>query len=261
MRQSRKLWTVLCICLLMTVMLGGCAKKRPVTTTTLPSTSTSESVDSTTGTSSADGSGESITSPVTGTQLRTALMDAARAKLNTTSQFVVYQIYVQGDYAIGDLETSPGGKRQFVAFKGPEWQALWVAPYGSGGATAASVKTAVPGISSALVAKIDWAYKKPLSDDAMAASLSAEAKKWAKTLMEGLGEPYNIAMVRVAKDSTGAWWGRVVVQPSSDASASYEPIDFWCRYSGGTWTGSAQDPEPPAPGTFFPADVAGSLGF
>lgn len=262
MRQSHKLWAVLCICLLATaVFSAGCAKKKPTTTTTLESLEPSGTEAPSEQPSSGAGSGEPITSPIAGTQARTALMDAARAKLGTTSQFVVYQLYVQGDFAIADLETQTGGKRQFVAFTGPEWKAVWTAPFGSETASAASVKTAVPGISAALLAKLDWKYKKPVSSAAMEAGLSTQAKKWAKTLMEGLGEPYNVVMVKVAQDKTGAWWGRAVVQPSSNATSSFEPIDFWCRYNGSEWVGKAQDPEPPPPSTYFPADVAGALGF
>jgi len=261
MRQSHKLWAAAGACLLAALLSVGCAKKTPVTTTTLPSQSASETGGPASGEPTTNESAEPITSPISGTQMRTALMDAARAKLGTSAQFVVYQLFVQGDYAIGDLETSPGGKRQFVAFKGPEWQALWVAPFGTATASTVNAKAAIPELSDALLAKIDWSYKKPVSDAAMAASLSTEAKAWSKKLMEGLGEPYKIVMVKVAKDRTGAWWGRVVVQPSSNPTSSFEPIDFWCRYSGGVWTGSAQDPEPPAPSSFFPSDVAGALGF
>jgi len=261
MRRSHRLLVVLCVVLVAATLGAGCAKKKPTTTTSIVPSGSSGSVTPTSDVEPGNGAGEKITTPVTGTPARTALMDAARAKLGTSAQFIVYQLYVQGEYAIGDLETSPGGKRQFVAFKGPEWQALWVAPYGDPSATSAKAKAAVPGLSAGLLAKIDWTFKKPVSDAAMESSLSTEAKKWSKTLMEGLGEPYNVVMVKAAKDSTGTWWGRAVVQPSSTADASFEPIDYWCRYSSGTWTGTAQDPEPPAPTSFFPSEVAGPLGF
>lgn len=261
MRQNPKLWGAICVCLLAVALSVGCAKKTPVTPPPADSESASESVESTSDVTPANGTGQPITSPVAGTAARNALMDAARVKLGTTSQFVVYQLFVQGDYAVGDLETSPGDKRQFVAFKGPEWQVLWVAPYGSETASSAAAKSAVYGISDELLAKIDWKYKKPVSDAAMADSLASAAKGWSKTLMEGLGEPYKVIMVKVAQDNSGAWWGRVIVQPTSTPDAAFEPIDFWCRYSSGAWTGKARDPEPPAPGSYYPAEVAGALGF
>ena len=94
----------------------------------------------------------------------------------------------------------------------------------------------------------------------MIASLSVAAKKWTKSLMDGVGEPYDVTLVKVAKDAKGVWWGRAVVQPASSATSSYESIEFWCKYTGGAWSGTAQDPEPPSPTTYFPASVVGALG-
>jgi hypothetical protein len=263
MRQSHWVWGAACVCLLATALSAGCSKKPPVT---VPSTQTSSgeasgSVAPTSDISPPQEVAGPITSPAAGSVARAALMDAARTKLNTTSQFVVYQIYVQGDNALADIETEPGGKRQFVSFKGPEWQAEWVAPFGSGSATAADAKSQAPGLSDALLARIDWKFAKPVSNAAMVSSLSTAAKKWSNTLMKGLGEPYQVTVAKVAQDSGGVWWGRAIVQPSSSASGSFESIEYWCTYSGGAWTGKAQDPEPPAPTTYFPPSVVGSLGF
>ena len=263
MQRSRSVVGAVSLCLFAVLVSAGCAKKVPITTTSVepPSGATSASVTPTeVVVLPVDGSGP-ITTPEAGSELRTALMDAAREKLATNSQFVVYQLYVQGDYALGDLETAPGGTRQFVAFKGPQWQAVWVAPFGDAGATASSAKSAVPGFSEELLGRIAWKYKKPASNAAMVSSLSTAAKKWTKAQMEGEGEPYAVTLVKVAKDSKGAWWGRVIVQPASSASNSYESIEFWCKYSGGTWAGKAQDPDPPSPSTYFPSKVIGSLAF
>jgi hypothetical protein len=187
-------------------------------------------------------------------------MDAARKRLGTTSQFVVYQLFVQGDSAVGDLETITGGKRQFVALTGPQWEAVWVAPFSAASASSANAKSSVPALSEELLAKIDWKYKKPASSATMLASLSAASKKWTKSLMAGAGEPYKVTTVKVAKDSKGVWWGRAVVQPSPSAGNSYESVEFWAKYSGGSWAGQPQDPEPPAPTTYFPSSVVGALG-
>jgi hypothetical protein len=187
-------------------------------------------------------------------------MDAARKKLGTSSQFVVYQLFAQGDSALADIETTSGGKRQFVAFTGPQWEGVWVAPFGSASASSATAKGAAPVLSDELLAKVDWKYKKPASSATMVASLSVAAKKWAKSLMDGIGEPYKVTLVKVAKDSKGVWWGRAVVQPSPSAGNDYESIEFWAKYTGGAWVGKAQDPEPPAPTTYFPSSVIGALG-
>jgi hypothetical protein len=264
MRRSCGVLGIMCVLVVATVLSVGCSKKPPVT---VPSTQTSSGEASGSLAPTSDISPPTkeiagpITSPPAGSVARTALMNAARAKLNTTSQFVVYQLYVQGSYALADIETESGGKRQFVSFKGPEWQAEWVAPFGSASASAADAKGQVPGLTDALLAKIDWKFPKPVSNAAMVSSLSTAAKKWSKTLMDGLGEPYQVTLVKVAQDTGGVWWGRAIVQPSSSATSSFESIEYWCTYSGGAWTGKAQDPEPPAPTTYFPPSVVGSLGF
>ena len=265
MRRSHKLLGVACLCLLAALLVVGCAKKTPVTTTpkaTTPSTAVSSSVVPTpVVVPPAEVAGGPITTPAAGSEARTALMDAARKKFGTTSQFVVYQLYAQGDYAVGDLEKVSGGKRQFVAFKGPEWEAEWVAPYGSASASAASAKSEVPGLSDELLAKINWKFKKPASSASMLASLTTTVKKWSKQMMGGAGQPYKVTLAKVAKDKKGVWWGRAIVQPSPSEGNAYESIEFWCKYGGGAWTGKPQDPEPPEPTTYFPSSVVGALGF
>ena len=266
MRSSMRILAVVAACLMAASLAVGCAKKAQVTTvpatTSVAESATPPPVIETPpaekATAVSDGP---ITTPEAGSDERTALMDAARKRIGTTSQFVVYQLFVQGDAAVADLETVSGGKRQFVAFKGGDkWEAEWVAAFGSAGASAAKAKKEVPGLSDELLGKLDWTYKKPASSAAMIASLSAAAKKWTKSLMDGVGEPYSVTLVKVAKDSKGVWWGRAVVQPASSASSSYESIEFWAKYSGGAWKGKAQDPDPPSPTTYFPSSVIGALG-
>ena len=95
----------------------------------------------------------------------------------------------------------------------------------------------------------------------MVKSLSIASQKWTKSLMEGQGAPYEVTLVKAAQDAKGVWWGRAIVQPTATDTNSYESIEFWAKYSGGAWSGKAQDPEPPAPTTYFPASVTGALGF
>lgn len=201
-----------------------------------------------------------VSTPAAGTAVRTALMDAARTRLSTTSQFVVNQLYVQGDAAIGDIETVSGGKRYFVAWRGPEWVAVWSEPFGSSGASLAAATTALPTFSSALLDKVDWKFAKPASAAQLKASLAKSAQGWADSMMGGVGKPYKVETAKVAKDSKGNWWGLAVVQPSPSEGNSYEALVFWCRYENGAWSGQAQDPEPPAPSTYFPSEVVGVLG-
>lgn len=210
-----------------------------------------------------------ITTPPSGSSDRTELLDAARTKLGTTTHFYVYQLFVQGDTALADLD--PVSKnaigRVFVAFerRNGVWTAIGASKFGSTSANAATTARALPSFSSDLIAKIDWKLKKPAQasqpaagDEAsMKASLSKDALTWAETSMSGEGKPYKIAIVHVAKDAKGTWWGRVVVEPTGQ----FERIEFWAKYDAGAWSGSAQDPEPPAPSTYFPSTVTSKLGF
>ncbi|MDP2182092.1 MAG: hypothetical protein Q8K99_05940 [Actinomycetota bacterium] len=200
-----------------------------------------------------------ITTPKTGTALRTALMDAARAKLGTKSQFYVYQLFVQGNTALGDIETVDGGVRSFVAWSGPVWEAEWSATYGSHGASTGDARTTLPSLSDELLRTLNWDMPKPAPAAAMKASLSDEVVKWSSKLMSGAGAPYKIAVVKVAQANDGTWWGRAIVQPMPGGGNAYEPLNFWCSYVGAEWTGQAQDPEPPAPMTYFPSDVIDEL--
>jgi hypothetical protein len=34
----------------------------------------------------------------------------------------------------------------------------------------------------------------------------------------------------------------------------------WAKYSGKSWSGGVQNPEPPAPSTYFPSSIVSKLG-
>ncbi len=98
MRKSPRVLGVVFVCLFVAVLVSaGCAKKAPVTTPadqtpSAPSVSAEATV-----APPAEDLSEPITTPAADSVTRKALMDAARKKLGTSSQFVVYQLYVQGD--------------------------------------------------------------------------------------------------------------------------------------------------------------------
>jgi hypothetical protein len=254
---------------------AGCTTKKPAAVTGSTSTATSTILpsDFATGQASVEpteaadvkASGP-ITTPATGSATRKALLDAARAELQSTTSFYVYQLYVQGDTALGDIDSVSKTKngRVFVAWERTDgkWTAIAVSTFGS--TNAATTARALPSFSSELISKIDWDLKKPSVSDssvgtsasALKASLSSAAKKWADTAMSGEGKPYQIAIIKVAKDNKGVWWGRVVVQPTG----SFERLQMWAKYSSGEWSGTVQDPEPPAPSTYFPSSVISKLG-
>ena len=92
------------------------------------------------------------------------------------------------------------------------------------------------------------------TEDQLLALLEESVIAWTEGLMAGAGMPYEVT-AQIAQDSAGAWWGVATVQSASTADAAYEPITYWCAFDGAEWTGEAQDPEPPSPDTYFPADV------
>lgn len=215
-----------------------------------------------------------ITTPESGSELRKQLLDAARTRLGVTSQFYVYQLYVQGDTAIGDLDpVAAKNGRVFVTWERRDgaWSAIGSSQFGAADANAATMARSLPNFSAELIAKIDWTKPKPasastkkavptISESKAIASLKVAADGWSNTAMSGAGKPYKVTLVKVALDAKGVWWGHIVTQPTKDATNSYEPLNFWAKYEAGSWSGSPQDPEPPAPSTFFPASVIPKLG-
>lgn len=105
-----------------------------------------------------------ITTPAWGRDLRAALMNAARARLQTTSKFVVHQPYVQGSAVLADLEPTFGGKRRLVGFRSDSsgaWTATWSADIGH--EAPESLRAALPQASEALIAKLVWTGKTPIT--------------------------------------------------------------------------------------------------
>jgi hypothetical protein len=62
-----------------------------------------------------------ISTPKPGEPDRVALMDAARALTGSTDQFLVWQLYVQGDSAVGDIQEYKGSD----AVSGRRWLVTW----------------------------------------------------------------------------------------------------------------------------------------
>jgi len=270
MSSHRTTWVISVVFAAALLALAGCV---PPAVTSTPSTSAEATQTTVTQQASVEPSASSaikatgpITSPSTGSDERKNLLDAARQKLGIDSQFYVYQLYVQGDTALGDLEpvSKSAGGRMFIAWerKNGTWLAIAALNYGSSAANAASTARALPSFSSELIAKINWTLAaKPhtatLSASSAKSGLSSAAKEWSKSAMNGQGQPYAITLVKVAKDTKGNWWGRVITQPKGE----FERLQFWAKYTNGAWDGSVQDPEPPPPSTYFPSSVVGKMGF
>lgn len=281
---TRRATLALAVMLALVLVLTGCVAKKK--TTKSSKTTTTESASAKSADSPAEGSSTTadktpaktegssttesnsskpITSPASGTKERTALLNAVRAKLDSGTQLYVYQLYEQGNTALGDLKplTTSAGERSFFALvkSSGKWRVVDSWANGSASANATKVSAALPEFSKALVAKINWKAKdsssgSTASSSSVKSSLTSSAKAWAKSAMDGQGSPYGVVLAKVAKDSKGTWWGRAIVEPTG----SYERIEFWAKYSGTSWSGKAQDPEPPAPSTYFPSSVISSLG-
>ena len=202
-----------------------------------------------------------ISRPFNPSPKRKALLDSARAKLGTSSSIYVNQLWAQGNQAaIGDVtEQSGSGKRLFVVWIGPKWQAVWTEAVGNGPSTMQRALHAVPELTSELANKIDWGVVAAPPKASAKDSLSTAAKGWTDQLMSGKGKPYQVDMARTAQSADGVTWGRVVIQPTGNATNQYESIEYWAKYRNDVWTGKAQDPEPPAPTTYFPKSVVGTL--
>jgi hypothetical protein len=258
----------LAVLAVVTLATGGCActpqpKQTAAKATQVP-TATAETTASIGTTPAAAATGD-VATPGKGSAERKALLDAARAKLGTSAEFYVYQLYTKDSQGIGDIESVASHNRWFVAWTGgPTFKAVWTTPVGGGSQARTQAQAAVSDLSPDLVAKMDWSVKKTTAvataDAAtMKSNLSSSAKQWTKSLMSGKGQPYKVTSVKAAQDSSGKWWGVASVQPTGDASNQYESVEFWAKRSGTSWQYKAQDPEPPAPSTYFPSSVVSKL--
>lgn len=158
--------------------------------------------------------------PTKGSSERVALMDAARARLGTSSQFVVNQLKSDSAWAIGELTPTSGGATVFVAFRNRVdggWEAVWNGVSGGpAGVTAADAR-----FSPGVIASIDWAGK-PLTSVILAA-----AKKLASS--NGSAPVTGAKITDTTQDSKGRWWAAVHIDNNIDGGTVVIYRD------GGTW--------------------------
>jgi hypothetical protein len=168
-----------------------------------------------------------VVTPPQGDAVRTALMDAARLKLGTTSQFYVLGLKTDGAWAIAALRKVQGGKGAWVALRNElpgGWVAFWSGDVPDSGK---AVKAADARFADAVLAAMDLELDvgKPTVAEAEAAVLVLAKKAYpsipTKTAKaEGMGV-----------DSKGDWW----VQAWTDAGAKYEGEQWFAYYDGKTW--------------------------
>lgn len=200
-----------------------------------------------------------IVTPAAGSAIRAAILKAASAGLSVSGSLTVHQLFAQGSAAVGDI-TPAGGTRTFFALTGGPgaWKLVWSAPFGSSLANAAALESAAPFVSPALAAKVVW-NKTAVSVSAAPTLSSFEsfamksAKSFAASAYTG---PFTIT-ARIAKDSTGIWWGNASAVP---ATGGLDPIGVWGSYSAGKWSGQIADySSEDAEAGFFPADVIAKI--
>lgn len=165
--------------------------------------------------------------PAKDTPERVALMNAARARLGTSSTFVVNQLESDSAWAVGELTPTSGGAAVFVAFRDRVdggWEAIWHGVSGGpAGATAADAR-----FSPGVIASIDWAGR-PSS-----AAILAAAKRLAP--LNGSGPVTGAKIVDTTQDSKGRWWAAVHIDNNVDGGTVviYRDGDTWKCFDFGT---------------------------
>lgn len=170
----------------------------------------------------------SVVTPKQGDPVRTALMDAARVKLGTTSQFYVLAISTDGAWAAAALRTVDGGKGSWVAFRNEipaGWVAFWSAPTGTG--VVEAIKAADSRFPDAVLTPMDLEIDvgKPTVAEAEAAVLKL-AKKEYPTIPTKTAKAEGTGV-----DSKGQWW----VQAWTDPGDAYENEQWFAYFNGVTW--------------------------
>ena len=96
---------------------------------------------------------------------RTALLDVAHAATGITDDFYVWQLYVQGSTAVGDLQGSTSGKRVLVAFErsGQAWAAVHQVRFID--ASEDALLAAAPSVTGELAERVDFVV--PVAVDAV----------------------------------------------------------------------------------------------
>jgi hypothetical protein len=234
----------------------------PVPTTSPEPTSSVVATDSTSATPTGTGP---ISTPASGSSTRAAILDAASKGLHVSGGITVYQLFVQGGTAVGDILPSSGSRTFFALTGGPKaWKLVWSAKFGSSLANADAIVSADAAVSAQLAAKLDFtkvAAKTPTTTKSTAApspsSFQTFARKSATTFAGGSFTGTFTIEARIAKSSDGSWWGNALVSPGDD---SLEPIGVWGRYVAGKWKGQIADfSTDNAEAGFFPADVISKL--
>lgn len=183
--------------------------------------------------------------PQPGSAERQALADAARARLKTSSRFVVNQMQSNSAWAIAQLTAVGTSASHFVGFRhSPKgWTAFWDAAPSS--ASAKSLLAADPRISAEVVNAIDWkGVKEPAAEPKPGRPSNKEVSDVAKTFVTKANpgtEVTGTEVLGLTKDAKGHWWAWVVVRGQKNVDPLtvyiYKDVD-WKLWDYGT------DPKP-----------------
>jgi hypothetical protein len=91
--------------------------------------------------------------------LRQQLLDAARKRLKTKSRFFVNQLWVDGEWAIGEIGAEKGGHRIWVVWRGSPRKVVYVGNWGT--TDEMSLKAHVGTMPPELLARINWTKRWP----------------------------------------------------------------------------------------------------
>jgi hypothetical protein len=91
--------------------------------------------------------------------LRQELLDAARKRLRTKSRFFVNQLWVDGDWAIGELGAEKRGHRMWFVWRGTPRRVVWTGNWGV--TDELSLKQHVGAVPPELLRRINWTKRWP----------------------------------------------------------------------------------------------------
>jgi hypothetical protein len=141
-------------------------------------------------------------------------MDAARALTGSSAQFLVWQLYVQGDSAIGDIQEFTGegktpGRRWLVTWEraGGSWQGQYYDPFLD--VVRGDVKPASPFLSDGIIAKMSFVVpvsRPPRSSDAAEAAQSSDVEPFTIWVPTRIPEGYTFAEESVDPNMYSARW-------------------------------------------------------
>lgn len=161
--------------------------------------------------------GMPISTPQKGDATRTALMDAARALTGSTNQFVVWQMYVQGSSAIGDIQEwngddNPPGRRWLVTWEqvNGTWTGKYFVPFID--AARVDVDAQNPFVSDGLLASMALMVPVPAPQNAVEAARAAQRSEF---------EPFDI------------WVPTRMPEGYSISDSEYQTEMYWVHWASG----------------------------